>query len=238
MKITYKTLNIFSDCSTTDVKSSTATISPGFIILKGYDEPKRIDNKIINNSTSSYGEEYAIMMGLQSAYKIYERNPEEVDRVNIFSDNLPVIELYRHINKKYSFIDCFDAIEMVKKDSYFLDSKIHYYDLFEKIFTTVGKFKNIPIRFYHVSGHTRYSVTRDLNLMMSKFKKYNGEKISKDLAVWICKNNVLIDTKTRSRLNDTITSKVFRTENYNKKKEPIQFLITPEEYMRYMANTM
>lgn len=237
IKCTERTLNIFTDCSTTDNTSGTATISSGYLLLKGKNTPLRVDNKIFTNSTSDYGEEYAIMLGLQAANKIYEMDHNAIDCVNVFSDSLNIVRMINHVCKKYFITDDMDFYETIKNDSYMIDDKIHYFELFEKLIRIANKFNTIPIRFYHVSGHVRYSVRHSISDMITKFKKFNNETISRELAIWICKNNTFIDTRTRDRLKETMNSRLFISENYKKPNEkPNAFLITPNEYMSYMLN--
>ena len=119
----FNSINIYTDASTTNAYTSTdkITSSPGYVIV--YNNIIRLyGNKIINGTNSSYGEMYAILMGIKAVYReiISGRLPYNTP-INIFSDSLSSIENLRNNFKNWYILDniirkTYDDKEVINQD--------------------------------------------------------------------------------------------------------------------------
>ena len=119
----FNSINIYTDASTTNAYTSTdkITSSPGYVIV--YNNIIRLyGNKIINGTNSSYGEMYAILMGIKAVYReiISGRLPSNTP-INIFSDSLSSIENLRNNFKNWYILDniirkTYDDKEVINQD--------------------------------------------------------------------------------------------------------------------------
>ncbi len=183
-----KTLNIFTDASTKNVKGNIIT-APGYVAVVG-DNIVYQDIRILNKSSISEAELYAILMAIQ--YALINKDKFEV--INIFSDSqFAVFGLREWI---------FNWINNIKDDKIYNSSNklVAHQSLFMNIIYIILEY-DLKINIYHNRGHFNEN---KIDEFIELFKKHNflNDYIGYDTARAIMKYNDHIDNNTRVRLLD------------------------------------
>ena len=214
--ITENALNCFTDCSGAAGQSSHGKydVSCGFNIeFNG----KIIESgeSIILDTDSKYGERYAICMALDAALRLVKTSHESFRRVNIFSDSLGDVEIFKYMMKKYLVTPEREVQDAIKLDSLARAHKLGNLKLFDRI---VRDYETInvttPVRFYYVPAHVRYSFPWELGSMIKRFRYNNETRIDAQTARWICRNNQMIDYETSKTLRECMGTLFVRRNEF------------------------
>ena len=216
----FNSINVYTDASTTNAYTSTDNItsSPGYVIV--YNNIIRLyGNKLINKTSSSYGELYAILMGIKAVYReiISGRLPSNTP-INIFSDSLSSIENLRNNFKNWYILD-----NIIRKT--YDDKEVINQDIIRKIIEIVNKYK-IPVNLYHIKGHAQIKLNKksnlsdrvELNKIIEMFFNNNRIFITDTEAAELCYYNIFVDNFTRYNMKENMTSSIYHNSNYIKPK--------------------
>lgn len=216
----FNSICVYTDASTTcDYKTTDQiTSSPGYVIV--YNNIIRLyGNKFIHKTDSSYGEMYAILMGIKAVYReIYSgRLPSDVP-INIFSDSLSSVENLRDNVKKWYVLG-----NIIRKT--YDDKEVTNQDIIRSIINLVNTYK-IPINIYHIRSHAQIKLNKKSNMsdkielqrVREAFFNMNKIFITDREAAEICYYNIFVDNFTRYNMKENIKSEIYNNSNYNKPK--------------------
>lgn len=210
-------INVFTDASVLNLKDNNQNVQvtcSGFITVKdGFVEQNGL--KITHNATNSYGEIYAIKMGVENLL-----SHSDSDRfLNIFSDSKVSILGLRlwmeswHQNSKNKIL--FNSS----------NSPVFNQEIFLEIVRLIVQY-NVHISFYHIPGHMRPNNINDMknfkeiflkNFQSNSYFENQLANVPDDILVELCNFNNVIDNMTRDYLHEIVYS-----DNYN-----------PNDYKRY-----
>lgn len=216
----FNSINVYTDASTTNAYTSTdqITSSPGYVIV--YNNIIRLyGNKFINKTNSSYGELYAILMGIKAVYReiISGRLPYDTP-INIFSDSLSSIQNLRNNFKNWYVLD-----NIIRRG--YDDKEVINQDIIRKIIEIVNKYK-IPVNLYHIKGHAQIKLNKksnlsdrvELNKIIEMFFNNNRIFITDTEAAELCYYNIFVDNFTRYNMKENMSSSIYHNSNYIKPK--------------------
>lgn len=227
----YNSINVYTDASTTSdygKKSTEITSSPGYVIV--YNHIIRLHgSKIIYRTNSTYGEMYAILMGIKAVYReiISGRLPNNIP-INIFTDSLSSIEILTRDTTRWYVLD-----GIIRKTSD--DKQITDQDVVKKIIEIVNKYK-IPINLYHIKSHAQIKLNKKANLgdklelkkIREAFYYRNHINITDKDAAEICYYNIFVDNFTRYNMKENMRLNIYNNYNYVKPKLN-NILVTKED---------
>lgn len=206
-----ESINIFTDASLVHYSGHTITCG-GYAVVK---DGVIIDSnyRIINNSTSNYGELYAVLLGVQAAikYKSLFKN------INLYSDSMISIQSLRNWIFKW------------KKEGDMLFNSSGNYAENQDIITliiNVITLNQIPISLYMQRGHKNPSRRDDVLTQKEYFEKVNNVSIDYETARKLCYYNAFIDDLTRTNLKKIVADNTFMDTKYNKKIIPFSVPLT------------
>lgn len=211
-------INIFTDASLVNYNGKSIVCS-GYIVVKNN---IIIDSnfKVINDSTSEYGELYSVLLGIQASIKYKNLFME----MNLFSDSNSTVNALREFVFKWD-----------KTNDYFIKKRggiVKYHDLISFIINIVV-FNEIPISFYNQRGHLDCNDDNDVNSQINFFKKNNSIDLDIETSKKICYYNYFIDMLTRTNLKKIVFDKNFTDENYSKRKFPIGIVLSEKMLNKY-----
>lgn len=211
----YRAINCFTDASITkDPANGKYIASAGYcIVIDGI----IIDhnNLILYDATNSYGELYAVLMGVRALNKYkYERR-----QMNILSDSrISIMGLREWIfNWVNNFNNSSGSMGLIS----YSGSEISNQELYTAIVDEIIN-KQIPLGLYHILGHVNYRSKEKIHRARTYFNKINKESIGDDIAKELCYYNNYVDMMTRDRLKDVVLAQEeFNKDFYAKKLAPI-----------------
>lgn len=208
-----RSINIFTDASLTHYQDHTITCG-GYIVVK---DRMIIDSNysIINNSTSNYGELYAVLLGIQAAIKY----KNQFMPINLFSDSKISVETLRNWIFSWSMRD-----NVLYNSS---GKPAENQDIIAFIVNVVTM-NQIPITLYMQRGHKNPNKSDDVKVQKNYFRFANGFEIDKETAKKLCYYNDFIDNLTRSNLISVIRDSTFMDSKYNKKTIPFYINLDEE----------
>lgn len=205
-------LDAFTDASTT--KSDNRTISsPGYAIVYKNKIIKSV-NRIFYNTTSNYGEMYAIIMALGALIEIKRQlNLKNMDmpQINLFSDSeISILGLRKWI---------FNWWSNNSTQSFYSEVKIFSNQgiLNKELFVTAVRMivdNDLPINLYHTKAHVHMSRPKELTHMINKFSIINHCTIDQKMACYLAYYNTFVDNMTR----DNLKKVVFDSLKFDKEK--------------------
>lgn len=216
----YNSICIYTDASTTNDHTffrDQITSSPGYVIVYN-NQIILYGNKFVYRTNSTYGEMYAILMGIKAVYReiISGRLPRDVP-IKLFSDSLSSIQNLKYNTKKWYISN--DNIIRKTYD----DSKVVGQEIIQKIILLVLKY-GIPIDLYHIKGHANIKLNKktnradkiELRRIKESFYRNNGKEITNGEAAELCYYNIFVDNFTRDNMRENMKSYIYNNNNYKK----------------------
>jgi ribonuclease H len=195
-------LNVFTDASTT--KSDNRTISsPGYAIVYNNKIIKSV-NRIFYNTTSNYGEMYAIIMALGALIEIKRQlNLKGMDMptVNLFSDSeISILGLRKWI---------FNWWSNNTTQTFYSEAKLFSNQgiLNKELFVTAVRMivdNELPVNLYHTKAHVHISRPKEVINMIQKFGLINHRTINQRIACYLTYYNTFVDNMTRDNLKKVV----------------------------------
>lgn len=245
-------INVFTDASTSAAETSydNLIISPGFIMVN---QCKNINQGFtIWKGSSSFGEMYALFMGVNEIYRDawYQRSrgldPNTCRIYNVFSDSryaLDSIKYWVHDwIKKAGPVEYFwspmhhtyiPKIPIWKKSS--INEPVMHQDLILQVMWVILS-AQVQIHFYHIKGHFNWDDPRKVERAKAMFCDYAKIKripieYIRDMIYW----NNAIDTMTRSGMKTLLANNITKNQTLlaEKPKWTIGFYPTPEQMIAY-----
>lgn len=217
-------INIFTDASTTNMDGKEISNS-GFIAVYNGNIINK-DYKIFYDSTNTYGELYAINMGVEYALNI----GRETDLfLNIISDSLISIKTIKKWIFEWKYSEKNPHILLNKQNCSATNQ-----DLILNIISMI-LYSGIHINFYHILGHKRPNNVSDILEVKLKFKKNNNLDIAfpDDIIQEMISYNNEVDKYTRSWLHTIIKNNEFNHEDYQKFVFPCMWKPNPYDMKIY-----
>ena len=216
-------INVFTDASITNVNGKSVSCS-GYVIVCNN---QIIDAKyrIFYDSSNNYGEIYALYMGVYAAIEFAYKTGYAY-RINVLSDSqISIYGLRDWIFAWYKKLD--GEYIMVSSNGIPVSNQF----IFKRIVKTII-YSKLPIHFYHQLGHMN-NVSKDIEKVITSFKKVNKESINDDIAEKIIYYNNFVDRFTRNNLLSVTKSLVFDINNYKKEIEVINEILTDDDMNTY-----
>lgn len=199
----YNAVNVYTDSSITQDIDGTFISCSGFVTVidneivdKGY--------KILYNSTNNHGELYAVYLGLQNLLK-YRCYPNIY--LNLFSDSK--ISIFGLTHWIYNWVQNMNSDLLLSSSG----TPVKNQDLYANIIYYIVQ-NNTHLSMFHQLGHMNCKKIKDINLTIDKFRLYNNENISEDIAREICYYNNYVDNTSREILLNTVKNESFNKNNY------------------------
>lgn len=209
----YNDINCFTDASVIN-DNGVYTCSAGYAIVSN-GVIIESNNRILYDATNSYGELFAIYMGIKALSKYrYERKI-----MNVFSDSrISIMGLREWI---FKWVMNFNNSTGSKGLISYSGKEIANQELYTTIVDTIIS-NGLPIGLYHILGHINPKYPLKVHKARTYFNKSNGQvSIDDNIAYNLCYYNNYIDMMTRERLKDVYYSTEFDKDMYRKKIFPL-----------------
>ena len=213
-------INVFTDASTSNEKDKqNLNVGAGFLVVNNgvcIDS----DVKLLFKTTSSFGELYAMFMGVSAIYRdtyikrcVYHMEPAQYYVYNLFSDSKYALDSIRkwifdwlyNTNRKFKYkngqlchIDDYPVLK--KTDGYVKNQEC----ILHAMMTVISA--NVPINFYHIKSHLNPTNENHVDRAISCFVQNNPHvqgpipfTCIADMVKW----NNEIDTLTRDVLKSS-----------------------------------
>lgn len=227
-----KTINVFTDASTTQVDRRIVS-SPGYAIVYN-NKIICSTNNVFYNTTSNYGELYAIIMALESLIQIkwgFDKAGLEMPLINIFSDSeISVLGLRKYI---FNWWGSESTQQFYSEPQIYSDQGVLNKELFVNAIRMITD-NNLKVNLYHVSAHIEATKKYHITRMIKKFEENNYIQIDKDDAYYLCYYNAFVDDMTRSNLRKLVNNKeVFDKFKYKRLKTSMMGFLTSQIICKY-----
>lgn len=225
----YKAINCFTDASITkDPVTGKYIASSGYcIVIDGMIVEH--DNQILYDATNSYGELYAVLMGVRALNKY----KAERRQMNILSDSrISIMGLREWIfNWVNNFNNSSGSLGLIS----YAGAEISNQELYTAVIDEIIN-NQIPLGLYHILGHVNYKSKEKIHKARTYFNKTNQESIGDDIAKELCYYNNYVDLMTRERLKDVVyAQESFNRDLYTKKMAPIIRIPMDNEMEEYKS---
>lgn len=210
----YNAINCFTDASITVDKDNKYIASSGYCIVKD-GQILESKNKILYDATNSYGELFAVLMGIMALEKYV--NPGI--QLNLFSDSRISIMglrewIFKWIQNYKNSSGCLGLIS-------YSGTEIANQELYTLIVNHIIS-KNMAVGLYHILGHINSENDKKLHKARTYFNKTNMARISDDEISEMCYYNNFVDIMTRNNLKDVVYSQEkFNSDLYKKLVAPV-----------------
>ncbi len=211
----YDGINCFTDASIV-TSNGTYIASAGYCIVRDSRILER-DYKIIYDATNSYGELYALYLGIMALSRYREYNMP----LHVFSDSK--ISILGSNQWIFNWVSKFNMYPSDKGLTTNTNNTVANQELYLSIINFIYN-RNLKVKMYHTLGHINPRYQESLHKARTYFNKVNGERIGDDIAREICYYNNFVDKMTRNNLKDIVLSGVFEKDKYEKDIYPSVYI--------------
>lgn len=244
--------NIFTDASTTNTSSTMVSVGSGFVVTRNN---SLVDQKVqvFHNSTSSFGEIYAVFMAANWIYRDawikryrYGQDPLAEQHVyNIFSDSQYTVgtlskwikEWFNNVEYQYCNGNGNHWFPIVTKANGKYPA--HYECLLSTVKTLIDS--NVYVNLFHIKGHVDLNHDNEIKNALNMFKhnpifkkkELKSNPPSKNTMISLIQWNHYIDKLSRDILHNHLKTVCFEYGNGGFPQWPIMYNITPMDLVHY-----